>query len=145
MTTDDADGITRYNLDDDGIGDDLPARSYWWSMHRPETYAIVALAIGLVTLMSLAPAQELGQALFIIGQTPNSEQDFLITLSGARLGVGLLGIFAAVLSIRSEDADSSWSPPVARAGLLLAVLGVLLSAATIIATLASGSPDNPNF
>ena len=144
MSSDESDAITSYNLDHEPDDDDLPGRSYWWSLHRPETYAIASLAIAIVTLISLAPVQELTQAIFF-ADTGHSQRTFLIIESGIRLGVALLTIFGAMLSVRSEDEDSTWSPPLARAAILVAILAALFSAAALITAVVSSDPTQPDF
>lgn len=143
MTSDESDAITSYNLDDEP-DEEFPKRSYWWSLHRPETYALAALATAIVTVVSLAPAQEIAQAIFF-SSNGNSEKHLLLALSGIRLGVALIAILGAVLSIRSEDDDTTWSPPVARAALLVAGLSVLLSAAALITVSLTSDPSQSNF
>jgi len=144
MTSDEPDDIIRYNLDDHD-GDDLPARSYWWSLHRPETYAIAALTIASGSLLTLAPIQELVRA--ILDAVTNTEERItIIALSGSRLVVSLIAMFAAVLSIRSEDEDTTWSAPVARAALLVAALSAVIATGSIIvAALTSTQPQNTPF
>jgi 1,4-dihydroxy-2-naphthoate octaprenyltransferase len=143
MTSDESDAI-RFNLDEDPDDEDLQ-RSYWWSLHRPETYAIASLAIAIVTLVSFSPAQEVTQAIFYADRGDN-QRTFLMIQAGIRLGVALFAIFGAMLSVRSEDDDSTWSPPLARAAILVAVLSALFSAATLITTAAaSAEPDSLNF
>ncbi|MBV9098191.1 MAG: hypothetical protein JO079_09050 [Frankiaceae bacterium] len=145
MTTDEPDGITRYNLDDDHLGDELPARSYWWSLHRPETYALASLAVAFASLISVGPGQEIAQAVLYGVGGPSSGRDLLYALSGVRLAMALFAILAAVLSIRSEDADSTWSPPVARAGILLAIVDAVLAAAALIVTATVSDPSSQSF
>lgn len=144
MTSDESDAITSYNLDDDPH-DDLPARSYWWSLHRPETYAIAALGLALVTLMSLAPSQELAQSILVAVHSPSGEKDYLYALAGIRLGLALIAIVTAMLSVRAEDEDTTWSPPLARAALLLAVLSALLSVAALITTATVSDNEDSGF
>jgi hypothetical protein len=136
---DELETTVRYTLDEDD-GDHLPPRSYWWSLYRPETYALTGLAIGVLGLLGNAANQAITQAVFLNG--PSSERALLLTSSGIRLGFALLGILAAVLSIRSEDDDVTWSPPVARSGLLIGALGAAVAVASLIATLLSSLPDN---
>lgn len=139
MTTDEPDAIARYNLDEPE--DDLPERSYWWSLHRPETYALTALGLAVASLLTLGPAQEIAQAIILSGS--HSEKALLLTLSGIRLGMSLLAILCAAISVRSEDEDTTWSAPVARAGLLLATLAALMSIGSLITVgLLSGDPNN---
>jgi hypothetical protein len=146
MTSDETDSISRYNLDDDGDDAGIPQRSYWWSLHRPETYALVAFALAAGTLISIGGAQELFQSVLLNLGSTNSEKPLVYTLSGIRLGVAVLAILAAVISIRAEDDDTTWSPPFARAAILVATLSALLSAASLILTAnASTSPDNGGF
>ena len=147
MTSDESDAITSYNLDhDDDDDDEYLVRSYWWSLHRPETYAIVALAFAVGTLLSFGAGQEIAQAIIFASRASSTEQTLIYVLAGIRLGVALLAIGAAVLSIRSEDDDSSWSPPIARAAILVATLSALLSAAALITTATSSTPsDNQGF
>jgi hypothetical protein len=145
MTAEEPDAITRYNLDDEDDGD-MPARSYWWSLHRPETYAIAALAIAFAALTNIGPAQEIAQAILFSINGPSSEKDLLYAIGGIRLALAVFAIVAAVLSIRSEDPDTTWSPPVARAALLLAILDAVLSAASLIVTTLVSEPNqNNNF
>jgi uncharacterized BrkB/YihY/UPF0761 family membrane protein len=142
MTSDESDAIRSYNLDDDSH-DDLPQRSYWWSLHRPETYALVAVLIAFSALISIGPAQEIAQAILFSVNGPSSEKDLLYAVGGIRLALSLLAIVAAVISIRSEDDDTTWSPPVARAAILLAILDAVLSAASLIVTATvSDSPES---
>jgi cell division protein FtsW (lipid II flippase) len=143
MTSDESDAITSYNLDDDA-DDDMPSRSYWWSLHRPETYAIASLAIAIVTLISLGPAQELTQAIFF-ADSGDSQRKFLMIQSAVRLAIALFAVFGAMLSVRSEDEDTTWSPPLARAAILVAVLSALFSAAALITTAVSSDPSRPDF
>lgn len=144
MTSDESDAIRSYNLDDDADGDDLPGRSYWWSLHRPETYAVASLAIAIVTLISLGPAQEVTQAIFY-AEGGDSQRKFLMIQSGIRLAIALFAIFAAMLSVRSEDEDTTWSPPLARAAILVAILSALFSAAALITAAVSSDPSQPQF
>lgn len=141
MTSDDSDAITSYNLDHDPEEDEALRRSYWWSLHRPETYAIAALTFAVGTLLSFGAGQEIAQAIIFASRSSDTEQTLLYILAGLRLGVALLAIGSAVLSIRSEDDDTTWSPPVARAAILVASLSALLSIAALITTATSSSPD----
>jgi hypothetical protein len=143
MSSDESDHITSYNLDEDH-DDDLPQRSYWWSLHRPETYAITALALAFGTLLSFGAAQEIAQAILYSDRGSSTEEVLLYVLSGIRLGVALLAIGAAALSIRSEDDDTTWSAPAARAAILVASLSALLSVAALITTATSSTPDVNN-
>ena len=139
MSDEEPDAISRFNLDEDP-DDDLPRRSYWWSLHRPETYALTAFALAFVTLLEVGAAQEIYQAIaFLI--RPGSPRDALFALAGTRLAIDLFAIGAAVLSIRSEDEDTTWSPPVARAAILVAVVSALLSAASLIVTATTSDPN----
>jgi drug/metabolite transporter (DMT)-like permease len=140
MTSDESDAITSYNLDDEP-DEDLPLRRYWWSLHRPETYAITALAIGFASLFTLGPATDLIQSI-LYALAAHDEKTNLLTVAGIRLGMALLGILAAAMSIRDEDENSTWSPPVARAALLLAVLAAVFSAAAMIVTAATSATPN---
>ncbi len=145
VTDDETDAISRYNLDDDDPDGSLPQRSYWWSLHRPETYALTGFALAFGTLLSYGPAQELVQSIAFSIQS-QSEHTVLYIASGVRLGIALLAILAAVISIRSEDDDTTWTPPVARATLLVAAFSALVSIAALIATAVGSDPSqNPNF
>jgi len=145
MTSDESDAIRSYDLDDDPDDDDEDMRrSYWWSLHRPETYAVASLVIALVTLISSAPAQELTQAIFYAVQE-RSQRTLLMVGSGIRLAVALFAIVCAMLSVRSEDEDSTWSPPLARAAILVAILSALFSAASLITTATGSDPTQPEF
>lgn len=142
MTSDESDAITSYNLDDnDDSDDDLPERRYWWSLHRPETYALTAAVLALSTIS--AAATDLYQAILFALSTESEAKTSQLTVSGTRLGIALLGVLAAAVSIRDEDEDSTWSPPVARAALLVTSLAVLLTltAIIIIATTSTGPPN----
>jgi hypothetical protein len=138
-----ADDVIRYRLDGDDPGDDdLPRRSYWWSLHRPETYAVTALALAFVTLMSLAPAQELAQAVQVHSPNgPFDEKTLLLVVSSVRLGMAVLSIVCAGIAVRSEDDDVTWSAPLARAAILVAVVSALVSIASLITEITAGSPD----
>lgn len=141
VSDEEPDAISRFNLDEDP-DDDLPRRSYWWSLHRPETYALAAFALAVVTLMSLGGAQEIYQTIILVIRPQDSGRVALFALAGIRLAVAILAIIAAVVSIRSEDEDTTWSPPVARAAILVAVVSALLSAASLIVTAAASDPNN---
>jgi hypothetical protein len=147
MTSDESDAITSYKLDHDADDDDdLPPRSYWWSLHRPETYAIAALTFALGTLLSFGASEEIAQAIVFSVRSANSEHILLYTLAGIRLGGALLAIGTAALSIRSEDDETTWSPPVARAAILVAALSALLSVAALITIATASTPgDNTGF
>ena len=141
MSDDETQDIARFNLDEDPDGD-LPARSYWWSLHRPETDALASFALAIVTLMSVGGAQEIYQAIIFVVRSPGSPRDALYALAGIRAAVGIIAIIGAAISIRSEDDDSTWSPPVARAAILVATISVILSAAALITRAASSDPSN---
>jgi hypothetical protein len=139
VTSDESDALASHDAGDDG--DELPPRRYWWSLHRPETYALTAFAIAFTSLLS-SGAQDLIQSI-LFALTSHDEKTSLLTVSGARLGLALLAILAAAVSIRDEDDDSTWSPPVARAALLVASLATVLAAASMVITAtASASPND---
>jgi peptidoglycan/LPS O-acetylase OafA/YrhL len=144
MTSDESDAISRYNLDDDDdSNDDLPERRYWWSLHRPETYALTAAVIALSSIS--AAATDLYQAILFALSTEFGGKTSQLTVSATRLGMALLGVLAAAVSIRDEDEDSTWSPPVARAALLVTSLAAVLSLTAIIITAATSTGPSNNF
>jgi hypothetical protein len=122
-------------LDDDY--DEAPRSSMWWALHRPETYAVAALALAVIAMVGLAP-QELEQALAYGQQGPKT---FLGVGAGVRLGIAALAVLLAIMSIRTEDEDSGWSQPVARAALVVGAVAVALAAASLITVLTTTSDD----
>jgi hypothetical protein len=128
VTSDESDALASHDTGDDG--DELPPRRYWWSLHRPETYALTAFAIALVSLMSFGATTLIQAILYALKS--QDERTSLVTAAGVRLGLALLAVLAAAVAIDDEDEDSTWSPPVARAALLVAVLAALLAVAAIV-------------
>jgi hypothetical protein len=120
----------------------LPQRSLWWAGHRPETYALVALVTAVSGFFGLTEAFEVVEA-FLINNN-DSQQLVYGYAGGIRVAVALVAILAAILSIRSEDEDTTWSAPVARCALVVAVLAALLGAATIVGAVTASSPNPIN-
>jgi hypothetical protein len=141
MTEEQPEQIAKFNLDDEPDGE-LPSRSYWWSLHRPETYALASFALAFTSLFALGAAQDLIEAISY-GISPHEQKTGLLIVCIVRLGVSLIALLGAGLSIRDEDDDTTWSPPVARAALLLAGLAALFTiAAMIIIGVTSSSPND---
>jgi uncharacterized membrane protein len=129
-------------VDDDHGGDDRGA-NLWWAVHKPETLALAALVIAVALLMFTEPLQEFATLAFF--NTGNGNiRDVYGTMAGIRLGMCVFALALAVMSIRSEDDDATWSPPVARAALIVGGLAALLAIATLFAVLAT-TPQVPGF
>jgi hypothetical protein len=117
-------------------------RSMWWAMHRPETYALAALVLAVTALFSFGPGRLLSEIFFINGD--HGIRAPLATGAGIDAGLALVAFGLALASIRAEDEDATWSPPVARAAL---VVGGIAAAFQIVAliVLAVTTPDVPGF
>jgi 1,4-dihydroxy-2-naphthoate octaprenyltransferase len=118
-------------------GDDLPefTPNLWWALYRPETYALSSLVLAVSVWIASAPIGEFLSLVFF--DTGESFRNVYGTTAAIRLALALLAIGMAVTSIRSEDEDTTWSPPVARTALIIASIGALFAIATLIAWLAS--------
>jgi hypothetical protein len=132
-------GIDRLDNTTDAA-DELDAnRSLWWALHRPETYALTAMAMALAALFGLLPGFEIAQA-FDVGL--NGIRGPLAVTAGVRLALAVIAAALAVRSIATEDEDVTWSAPVARASLAVSVVATLFSAITIVGLLThDGDPD----
>lgn len=130
------------DFDDDPVG----PPSLWWAVHRPETYALAALTLAVATLLGLSPAYEIVQAFLLNGNGNGDRGRLLLGIpAGIRLGVALLAIGLAVASIRSDDEDTTWSAPVSRAALVIAVLAAALALTTLIGLLVADTPQTSGF
>jgi hypothetical protein len=139
MHPDDAglDRLDNTNDDDDGAAAE---RSLWWALHRPETYALSALVLAATSLTQLLPGFELAQA-WEVGDN-GSLRGSLGLSAGIRLAVAALAVVLAILATRHEDEDATWSPPVARAGLVVAIVALVFAVASLIGVLThDGTPD----
>jgi hypothetical protein len=139
MHPDDADTDRLDDQADDELG--TTDRSFWWALHRPETYALAAMVLAVAGLFGpLLPGFELVQA-----YDPGGSNEFRLSLgvtAGVRLGVAALAAGLAVASLRNEDSDVTWSAPVARAALIVAALAALFALAILLGVLAvDGKPD----
>ena len=119
-------------------------QSLWWAMHRPETYAIAALALAVTTLFSVALEDEVVRA-FTVGSSTLSLRVIYGVPAAVRGGLALGAVMLAVMSIRSEDDDTTWSAPVARAAIVLAVIAAAFAVTTVIGVLVSDTPRIPGF
>jgi peptidoglycan/LPS O-acetylase OafA/YrhL len=59
--------------------------------------------------------------------------------------IALGGIGLAVVAIRTEDEDSTWSPAVARAALLLGAVALVFALVAVIGVLVTDTPRIPGF
>lgn len=131
-----------------GAGDledyaDARSPSLWWAVHRPETYAVAALALAFVTLFSIEIEFEVVHAFAL---NDNISERVLYGVPAAiRGGLALLAIGFAVMSIRAEDEDTTWSAPVARAAVVVALIGLAFAVTTVIGVLVSDTPHIPGF
>ena len=132
-------------LDNTTREDDAAAarQSLWWALHRPETYAVSALVLAVAALTGLLPGFEYTQAFEL---DPTDIRGPLAVTAGVRLVVAVIAAGLAVASVRYEDEDSSWSAPLARAALVVAVVAALLALVTFLGVLTNdGEPDNYGF
>lgn len=117
-------------------------RSLWWALHRPETYALAAIALAFVTLFSIEIEFEIVQAFSLNGNV--GPRAVYGASAGIRGGLAVLAIVLAAMSVRSEDEDTTWSAPVARAALIVGVIGLAFAVTTLIGVLVS-DPNVPGF
>jgi hypothetical protein len=124
MHPDDA-GHDRLDNTTDDDADVTTERSLWWALHRPETYALAALVMAVTATLGSLPGFEIAQA-FNLGIGSDFRRPLAVA-AAVRLGVAVLAAALAVLSIRHEDEDVSWSAPVARAALVVALVAAIFA------------------
>src|SRR4051794_26358474 len=132
MTPEDDLPVERISLnleDEDDYEELLRPRVARWAIHRCETYALAAVLIAVGTLVGGGTVQDLQQAVLFSSHGPKT---FLNVGAGLHLGLGVLAFVLAALAISAEDEDSTWSPPVARAAAIVAVIVIGLAVATLI-------------
>lgn len=135
--------------DVDGIGqgpDETPesSRSVWWAVHRPETYALAGFTLAVVALLQIGPADRLVQTFLLDDRSFSfSRQLGWGAAIYGLLALGGLGLAAA--AIRTEDEDSTWSPPVARAALVVGVVALVIAVVAVIGVLVTDTPRIPGF
>jgi hypothetical protein len=139
MHPDDA-GLDRLDNPTDDNDHAAAQQSLWWALHRPETYALSALVLAAIALTQLLPSFEISQA-WEVGDG-NSFRGTLGLSAGLRLAVAVGAVVLAGLAIRTEDEDVTWSAPVARAALVVAVVAILFALAALLGVLThDGTPD----
>jgi hypothetical protein len=116
----------------------------WWALHRPETFALSAFAVGMTTFIGLGPFYEVVQS-FLLGDQDYSLSTQLGVAAAVRAGVAVLAIGLAVLSIRAEDDDATWSPSLARAALVVSALAAAFAITTVVGVLVTDTPHVPGF
>jgi hypothetical protein len=138
------------HLGDDPIGaedgdDSVPypnrARELWRLASSAPALAISSLVIGFASLTIVQVSEELGEAVLFSGQGKNPSDLTQLRVSAAvRL---VLALVAAALAIASgmrlravdtddEPADPLWLRAVAGAGLVVAVLSIIVTGASLI-------------
>jgi hypothetical protein len=137
------------HLGEDPIGDDrddLPAyrnrpRELWDLAVSAPSLAIASLAVGIASLTIVQASQELGEAVLFSAQSKNpSDLTELRVSAGVRL---FLALVAAVLAVSSgmrlrapdvddEPADPLWLRGVSGAGLLVALVSIIVTGAALI-------------
>jgi hypothetical protein len=123
-------------------GDDEHVGVGSWALNPPETYSIASLALAIASIIGFGPGALLAEAIFINGEF--SARGEVMTSSGVGVGICVVAIVLAWLAVRTEDEDSTWSPPIARAALVVALLaGVLALSALVVA--AATTPNVPGF
>jgi hypothetical protein len=99
----------------------------------------------LVERITLAARERLPVAIAHHGFNASRVTGFATADTAARAGVAVLAIGLAVLSIRAEDDDATWSPSLARAALVVSALAAAFAITTVVGVLVTDTPHVPGF
>jgi hypothetical protein len=132
--------------DGDDDGDDHPPRrsgidDLWRLAVSAPALAVASIGIGLASLTIVVAAQEFGEAVLFSahGQNPSNLTELRVS-AAIRLGIAIVAALLAVASglrlhtstVDEDAADPIWVRAAAGAGLVIAVMSILVSGAELI-------------